>query len=29
MDSFSRARMLDLAANDTIDTLINVDKDSV
>ena len=29
MDSFSRARMPDLDANDTIDTVINVDKDSV
>ena len=29
MDSFSRARMPDLAANDTIDTIINVDKDFV
>ena len=29
MDSFSRAGMPDLAAKDTIDTFINVDKDSV
>ena len=29
MDSFSRARMPNLAANNIIDTVNNVDKDSV
>ena len=29
MDSFSRARMPDLAANDTIHTFMNVDKNLV